>query len=113
MVSAAVFRIFGRQVAELPLVATSKRNQGQGYFQSLFSCIEKLLGFLNVENLVLPAAEEAESIWISKFGFTEMSEDQFYEYRKDLQIMSFQGNSQLEKPRSRFSCVCGPPNKVL
>lgn len=113
VVSAAVFRIFGRQVAELPLVATSKRNQGQGYFQSLFSCIEKLLGFLNVENLVLPAAEEAESIWISKFGFTEMSEDQFYEYRKDLQIMSFQGNSQLEKPRSRFSCVCGPPNKVL
>lgn len=47
----------------------------QGYFQSLFSCIERLLGFLNVENLVLPAAEEAESIWISKFGFTEMSED--------------------------------------
>lgn len=113
VVSAAVFRIFGRQVAELPLVATSPRSQGQGYFQSLFSCIERLLGFLNVENLVLPAAEEAESIWISKFGFTEMSEDQFDEYRKDLQIMSFQGNSKLEKPCSRFGSVCGASNKGL
>lgn len=113
VVSAAVFRIFGRQVAELPLVATSPRSQGQGYFQSLFSCIERLLGFLNVENLVLPAAEEAESIWISKFGFTEMSEDKFDEYRKDLQIMSFQGNSKLEKPCSRFSSVCGAPDKGL
>lgn len=48
----------------------------QGYFQTLFSCIERLLGFLNVENLVLPAAEEAESLWINKFGFTNMSEEQ-------------------------------------
>ncbi|KAH9326064.1 hypothetical protein KI387_006242, partial [Taxus chinensis] len=76
VVSAGVFRVFGRQVAELPLVATSPKSQGQGYFQTLFSCIERLLGFLNVENLVLPAAEEAESLWINKFGFTNMSEEQ-------------------------------------
>lgn len=47
----------------------------QGYFQALFSCIEKLLSSLNVENLVLPAAEEAESIWTKKFGFKKMSEE--------------------------------------
>ena len=46
----------------------------QGYFQALFSCIERLLCSLNVLNLVLPAAEEAESIWTKKFGFKKMSE---------------------------------------
>lgn len=48
----------------------------QGYFQSLFSCIEKLLAFLSVKNLVLPAAPEAESIWTEKFGFTKIDPDQ-------------------------------------
>ncbi|KAK0574038.1 hypothetical protein LWI29_017383 [Acer saccharum] len=46
------FSKIGEEVAELPLVATSKDSQGQGYFQSLLSCIEKLLGFLHVKNLL-------------------------------------------------------------
>lgn len=52
----------------------------QGYFQLLFSCIEKLLAFLNVKNIVLPAAEEAESIWTDKFGFKKLRPDQVCEY---------------------------------
>ncbi|KAF7804553.1 Increased DNA methylation 1 [Senna tora] len=76
VVSAGLLRIFGRNVAELPLVATSREHQGKGYFQVLFSCIEKLLSSLNVEKLVLPAAEDAESIWTKKLGFRKMSEDQ-------------------------------------
>ena len=48
----------------------------QGYFQILFSCIEKLLAFLNVKSLVLPAAYEAESIWTNKFGFEKIPPDQ-------------------------------------
>ena len=47
----------------------------QGYFQSLFSCIEGLLGSLKVKRFVLPAASEAESIWINKFGFTKLDQD--------------------------------------
>ncbi|KAG6778304.1 hypothetical protein POTOM_018162 [Populus tomentosa] len=76
VVSVAVVRIFGQELAELPIVATSSRWQGQGYFQTLFSCIEKLLGFLNVKNLVLPAAEEVGSIWKNKFGFGVISQDE-------------------------------------
>ncbi|KAK7378708.1 hypothetical protein VNO80_04154 [Phaseolus coccineus] len=49
---------------------------GKGYFQTLLSCIERLLAFLNVKNLVLSAAEEAESIWTDKFGFSMMKPDQ-------------------------------------
>ncbi|KAL5153412.1 Increased DNA methylation 1 [Glycine soja] len=76
VVSAGLLRIFGRNVAELPLVATSRAHQGKGYFEVLFSCIERLLSSLNVEKLVLPAAGDAESIWTMKLGFRKMSEDQ-------------------------------------
>ncbi|CAL5328873.1 unnamed protein product [Camellia sinensis] len=97
VVSASLLRIFGREVAELPLVATSRENQGKGYFQTLFSCIESLLYSLNVENLVLPVAEEAESIWTKKLGFRKMSDERLLKYTRNLQLMIFKGTSMLEK----------------
>ncbi|XP_028808157.1 uncharacterized protein LOC114762754 isoform X2 [Neltuma alba] len=97
VVSAGIFRIFGAEVAELPLVATIADCQGQGYFQSLFSCIERLLGSLNVKQFVLPAAEEAESIWTSKFGFTKLEQDEVNIYKRYYHMMIFQGTSVLRK----------------
>ncbi|XP_043704921.1 remodeling and spacing factor 1-like [Telopea speciosissima] len=98
VVSAGILRIFGTEVAELPLVATKSDNQGQGYFQSLFSCIERLLGFLHVKKLVLPAADEAESIWTKKFDFTKIAPDELSKLRRECQMMTFQGTSMLQKP---------------
>ncbi|XP_015058462.1 uncharacterized protein LOC107004678 isoform X1 [Solanum pennellii] len=97
VVSAGIFRVFGKEVAELPLVATSTNCQGQGYFQSLFSCIENLLRSLKVENLVLPSAEEAEAIWTNRFSFTKIPEEQMKQYRKNYQMMVFSGTSMLQK----------------
>ncbi|KAI3989751.1 hypothetical protein MKX01_040721, partial [Papaver californicum] len=98
VVSAAILRIFGQKIAELPLVATSSEVQGRGYFQALFSCIELLLGYLKIETLVLPAAEEAESIWTTKFGFKKINQEKLNKYRRNCQMMVFQGTSMLEKP---------------
>ncbi|KAL1161252.1 hypothetical protein V6Z11_A07G121400 [Gossypium hirsutum] len=98
VVSAGIFRVFGQEMAEIPLVATSTESQGQGYFQCLFSCIEKLLGFLKVKTLVLPAADEAESIWTKKFRFSKITQEELNEYRRDYQMMIFQGTSILQKP---------------
>eukprot|EP00257_Ricinus_communis_P016613 XP_015574840.1 uncharacterized protein LOC8283940 isoform X2 [Ricinus communis] len=98
VVSAAIVRIFGQEVAELPLVATSNGNHGKGYFQLLFSFIEKLLAYLKVHSIVLPAAEEAESIWTDKFGFQKIKPDQLSKYRKSCcQILTFKGTSMLQK----------------
>lgn len=97
VVSAGLLRIFGREVAELPLVATSRQHQGKGYFQALFFCIEELLLSLGVELLVLPAAEEAESIWTKKLGFRKMSDDRYTQYSRDIQLTIFKGTSMLEK----------------
>ncbi|KAK9920707.1 hypothetical protein M0R45_029253 [Rubus argutus] len=97
VVSAGLLRIFGREVAELPIVATSREHQGKGYFQALFSCIERLLFSLKVEKLVLPAAEEAESIWTKKLGFRKMRDEQLSKYLKEVQLTIFMGTSMLEK----------------
>ncbi|KAL5081837.1 hypothetical protein RYX36_010258 [Vicia faba] len=98
VVSAGVFRVFGPEVAELPLVATVAEYQGQGYFQCLFSCIERLLGHLSVKTLVLPAADEAKSIWTNKFGFTKLEHDEINNYKRFYHMMIFQGTSVLQKP---------------
>ncbi|KAK7341920.1 hypothetical protein VNO80_24861 [Phaseolus coccineus] len=97
VVSAGVFRVFGSELAELPLVATVTDFQGQGYFQSLFSCIQGLLGSLKVKKFVLPAAAEAESIWTGKFGFTKLEKDEINNYWKYYHMMIFQGTSLLHK----------------
>ncbi|KAH9671024.1 PHD-type domain-containing protein [Citrus sinensis] len=98
VVSAGILRVFGQEVAELPLVATSKINHGKGYFQLLFACIEKLLSFLRVKSIVLPAAEEAESIWTDKFGFKKIDPELLSIYRKRCsQLVTFKGTSMLQK----------------
>ncbi|XP_068497919.1 uncharacterized protein [Phaseolus vulgaris] len=97
VVSAGVFRVFGTELAELPLVATVTDFQGQGYFQSLFSCIEGLLGSLKVKRFVLPSAAEAESIWTGKFGFTKLEQEEINNYWKYYHMMIFQGTSLLQK----------------
>ncbi|KAF5819792.1 putative histone acetyltransferase chromatin regulator PHD family [Helianthus annuus] len=97
IVCAGIFRIFGQDVAEIPLVATSSECQGLGYFQALFSCIEELLASLNVKVLALPAADEANSMWIKKFGFEKMPDVELKQYRKNYQLMVFQGTSMLYK----------------
>jgi len=38
--------------------------------------IERLLGILEVKRLVLPTPKNAKSIWINKFGFSQMEEQQ-------------------------------------
>lgn len=104
VVSAGLFRIMGSEIAELPLVATSRDSQGLGYFQALFSSIERLLASLEVKHFVLPAAEEAESIWTERFGFTKISQDELREYLKGGRTTVFQGTSNLHKLVTKLEC---------
>ncbi|KMT06448.1 hypothetical protein BVRB_7g161170 [Beta vulgaris subsp. vulgaris] len=109
VVSAGIFRIFGPEIAELPLVATSSGNHGKGYFQTLFVCIERLLAFLKIKTIVLPAAEEAGSIWTDRFGFEKMTLEELRELKRNFwSIVRFQGTSMLHKsvPECRdFECL--------
>ncbi|KAL8216954.1 hypothetical protein R6Q57_023791 [Mikania cordata] len=73
VVTAGLFRVFGHEIVELPIVATSRPHQGKGYFKLFFTCFEKLLSFLKIKKLVIPAAEEAKAMWINKFGFKKVT----------------------------------------
>lgn len=98
VVSAGVLRVFGQDIAELPLVGTRTCSQGKGYFRALFSSIEKLLADLNVKRLVLPSKDNSKSIWLNKFGFEEIPEEQLSEYRiTHWQITAFIGTRMLQK----------------
>nr|XP_027188070.1 uncharacterized protein LOC101515204 isoform X1 [Cicer arietinum]XP_027188071.1 uncharacterized protein LOC101515204 isoform X1 [Cicer arietinum] len=114
VVSAGMLRILGTDIAELPLVATSNSHHGKGYFQTLFSCIERLLAFMKVKNLVLPAAEEAQSIWTDKFGLSKMKPEQLTNYRKNCsQFVNFQGTNMLHKMVPPCRVINNQPNKFL
>lgn len=97
VVSVSVLRILGSEAAELPLVATRKDYQGQGYFAALFACIGRLLASLKVKHLVLPATKESQTMWTQKFGFTKISLDQLYKLAQGIKIVNFEGTTLLHR----------------
>ncbi|XP_074290074.1 increased DNA methylation 1-like isoform X2 [Silene latifolia] len=97
IVSAGVFRVFSKEVAEIPLVATSKECEGKGYFQCLYFCLESFIKALGVKNLLLPAADETRSLWINKFGFSVMPHEELNELIRLYPLMNFDGTLMLRK----------------
>ncbi|XP_024985515.1 increased DNA methylation 1-like isoform X2 [Cynara cardunculus var. scolymus] len=98
VITAGMFRIFGQDVAELPIVATSKPEQGKGFFQLFFTCFERMLSYLNIKKIVIPAAEDAKSLWTNRLGFIKVIPKELSEYRQTLTSMvAFRGTSMLEK----------------
>jgi hypothetical protein len=67
-VAAALVRVFGRQLAELPLVATQYASRRQGHARVLMSAIEGLLAEAGVQTLSLPAAQETVRVSDSSLG---------------------------------------------
>ncbi|KAL8158502.1 hypothetical protein V2J09_000039 [Rumex salicifolius] len=105
IVSVGIFRVLGKDIAELPLVATASGHEKLGYFQALYSCIERLLKELDVKHLWLPAADEAKPLWTSRFGFSEFPRDEFVELKKRFALMIFDGTCALRKPISEEHVV--------
>ncbi|KAH6814513.1 hypothetical protein C2S51_023531 [Perilla frutescens var. frutescens] len=76
LISAATVRIYGKTVAEVPLVATRFQYRRLGMCRILMNELEKKLGELGVERLVLPAIPSVLNTWITSFGFSKMSESE-------------------------------------
>ncbi|KAH7690559.1 Histone acetyltransferase protein [Dioscorea alata] len=97
VVSAGILRVLGGQVAELPLIATRRESQGQGFLRLLFNAMERMLAVAKVKHFVIPATTEAESIWINKFGFSRVTTQELQGFTKGAQPMFFEGTSMLHK----------------
>lgn len=61
--------------------------------------MERMLIELKVRHFLLPAAEEAESIWTKKFGFSRISSDQVL-------LHNFTKSSLISPPVSADKSFC-------
>jgi GNAT superfamily N-acetyltransferase len=105
-VCAAVFRVFGARVAEVPLVATRGSARRQGHARVLMAALERLFDQLGVHTLALPAARETVGTWMHGFGFTHMAPLALRAARSELRILVFPGTQVLAKP---VRAARGPP----
>ncbi|KAK9079325.1 hypothetical protein SSX86_000996 [Deinandra increscens subsp. villosa] len=106
VVTAGLFRVFGHATVELPIVATSGPYQRKGWFKVFFTCFEKVLSFLKIKKLVIPAAEDMKAVWINKFGFRTLTGLERSAYRQSqTSMVAFDGTCLLEKavPLSDFT----------
>ncbi|KAL0036052.1 hypothetical protein WJX79_000012 [Trebouxia sp. C0005] len=90
-VCAAVFRAFGAQLAEVPLVATKADARRQGHCRVLMAQFESILKEAGVRTMCLPAAHETVHTWIQGFGLQPMPDDDLDAACKDLRILIFPG----------------------
>jgi len=100
-VSAAVFRVFGAGLAELPLIATASTARRAGHCAVLLAAAEALLGAWGVSRLALPAAHEVERMWTGTFGFAPMADEALRSARAELRLLVFPGARMLQKRLGR------------
>ena len=100
-VCAAVLRICGQFLAELPFVATEPTSRHQGHCRHMFAMIENLLADLSVRKLCLQAADKTLNTWVKSFGFHIMEDAEFRRAKADFRILTFPGTTVVEKAMGR------------
>ncbi|KAM3392491.1 hypothetical protein ACQJBY_013571 [Aegilops geniculata] len=96
LITVGTLRVYGKKVAELPLIGTRFVHRRQGMCRLLINQLEKLLGELGVERLVLPAVPELLPTWTGSFGFQPMSHSDKMEIAEHT-VMCFQGTTMCQK----------------
>ena len=96
-VVAAIVRAFGPQMAELPLIATSKSQRRRGHAKVLVDLYQKHLSLAGIHRLVLPAAHETVAAWKGGFHFIDMPHDQVRLAKHQLKVLVFPGTEMLWK----------------
>jgi len=98
IVCVATVRVFSKEVAEMPFIATPFKCRGQGYARRTMDYLEESLHSVGVQRLLLPALGEIQRLW-SRFGYHVAGEEQrrqFYNYR----ILAFPGCTVMSKKLS-------------
>ncbi|XP_010535368.1 PREDICTED: uncharacterized protein LOC104810704 [Tarenaya hassleriana] len=109
LVTVANVRIFGKRIAEIPLIGTRVQHRQLGMCRTLMNELEKVLTSLGVERLVLPAVPSMLKTWTNSFGFSKMSE---CERKNFLQFtfLEFGGTVMCHKLLSKSSFADPIPN---
>jgi N-acetylglutamate synthase-like GNAT family acetyltransferase len=96
-VCAAVLRVLGTRLAELPLLATAVEARGQGHAGVMVRSLQELLHRLGVKRLALPAAAEAEAMWRCAFGFEQLGAAEVAAAVKEHRLLVFPGSTVLAR----------------
>ncbi|CAN1230569.1 Increased DNA methylation 1 [Linum grandiflorum] len=96
VISVATIRIFGDNVAEVPLVATRHQYRQRGMCRVLMNMLEKKLTELGVERLVLPAIPSMFNTWTGSFGFSEVTDSDKLGFA-DCIFLNFPGTTMCHK----------------
>ncbi|KAL1307979.1 hypothetical protein HN51_049893 [Arachis hypogaea] len=96
LISAATVRVYGKKVAELPLIGTRLQYRRHGMCRILMNELEKRLMQLGVERLVLPAVPSVVDTWTGSFGFVKMTEFERSQFL-DNTFLDFQGTIMCQK----------------
>jgi len=96
-VVAAIVRVFGPQMAELPLIATLKSQRRRGHAKVLVDLFQHQLKECGVHKLVLPAAYETVNAWKNGFQVIDMPADQVRLAKHQLKVLVFPGTEMLWK----------------
>ncbi|MED6145964.1 hypothetical protein PIB30_030048 [Stylosanthes scabra] len=100
LISAATIRVYGRKVAEVPLVGTRLQYRRHGMCRILMNELEKRLMQLGVERLILPAVPSVVETWTGSFGFARMTEFERSHFL-DNTFLDFQGTIMCQKPLTK------------
>uniref|UniRef100_A0A5B7BUP7 PHD finger transcription factor n=1 Tax=Davidia involucrata TaxID=16924 RepID=A0A5B7BUP7_DAVIN len=96
LITVATVRIYGKKVAEVPLVGTRFQYRRLGMCRILMNELEKKLMELGVERLVLPAVPSVLNTWTTSFGFSKMTESERLNFL-DYTFLDFQGTIMCQK----------------
>eukprot|EP00889_Picochlorum_renovo_P000287 jgi/Picre1/27317/NNA_000286.t1 len=106
-VVAAIVRVFGPQMAELPLIATLKSQRRKGHAKVLVDLFQKHLSFAGIHKLVLPAAHETVGAWKGGFQFEDMPHEDVRLAKHQLKVLVFPGTEMLWKTIDSTSPATG------
>lgn len=110
LISTATVRIYGKKVAEVPLVATRFQYRRLGMCRVLMNELEKKLMEFGVEKLVLPAVPSVLNTWTSSFGFSVMDKSQRLNLLENI-FLDFQGTVSCQKILLNNPSTVSSPSK--
>ncbi|XP_021909833.1 uncharacterized protein LOC110823704 [Carica papaya] len=96
LITVATVRVYGKKVAEVPLVGTRFQYRRLGMCRILMNKLEKMLMNLGIEKLVLPAVPSVLNTWTASFGFSKMTTFERLKF-VDYSFLDFQDTVMCQK----------------
>ncbi|KAJ1285687.1 hypothetical protein BS78_03G296300 [Paspalum vaginatum] len=109
VISAALLRIHGTKVAEMPFAATLPAYRKQGMMRRLVDAVEQVLASVQVEKLLIPAIADLVDTWERSFSFRPVDPESREELKR-FSLVVITGTTLLQKPVAAADAAPQPPS---